>query len=112
VQKFESLCRQLLIDLIDTCQIAAACDKTKPDRVFADDEDDGDRRGFSLGRKCGTCDRGDHGHPTANKIGRQRRQPVVMPVCAENLVRFLICWSSSPCRWRMSDTPLILVNWG
>ena len=43
------------VEKIDPCQVAArpgeAGDKTKPDRVFADGEDDGDRRGCRLGRE-------------------------------------------------------------
>ena len=54
-QQLQPLCRQLGIEKIDPCQVAArpgeAGDKTKPDRVFADDEDDGDRRGCRLGRE-------------------------------------------------------------
>ena len=54
-QEVQPLCRQLTIEKIDPCQVAArpgeAGDKTKPDRVFVDDEDDGDRRGCRLGRQ-------------------------------------------------------------
>ena len=54
-QEFQPLCGQLATEKIDPCQVAArpgeAGDKTKPDRVFADDEDDGDRRGCRLGRE-------------------------------------------------------------
>ena len=67
---------------IDPCQVAArpgeAGDKTKPDRVFGDDEDDGDRRGCRLGRerRSGTSGRDDHGDLSANQFGRQRRQSI------------------------------------
>ena len=70
------------IEKIDTCQVAArpgeAGDETKPDRVFADGEDDGDRRGCRLGRqrRIGTSGRGDHGDLSANQFGRQRRQSI------------------------------------
>src|SRR5262249_36487077 len=51
-QEFQPLRRQLTRENIDTCQVAArpseACNKTEPDRVFGDDEDDGDRRGCGL----------------------------------------------------------------
>ena len=54
-QEFQPLCRQLSSENIDACQVAArpgkAGDKTKLDRVFADVEDDGDRRGCRLGRQ-------------------------------------------------------------
>ena len=67
---------------IDPCQVAArpgeAGDKTKPDRVFGDGEDDGDRRGCRLGRqrRSGASGRDDHGDLSANQIGRQLRQPI------------------------------------
>ena len=48
-QKPKLLCPQLTSEKIDPCQVAArpseADDKTKPDRVFGNVEDDGDRRG-------------------------------------------------------------------
>ena len=54
-QEFQPLCRQLGREKIDARQVAArpgeARDKTKPDRVFGDTEDDGDRRGCCLGRE-------------------------------------------------------------
>ena len=54
-QEFQPLCPQFGADKIDPCQVAArpgeTRDKTKPDRVFADDEDDWDRRGCRLGRE-------------------------------------------------------------
>ena len=84
-QELQPLCRQLATEKIDTCQVAArpgeAGDETKPDRVFADEEDDGDRRGCRLGRErrrvppvaAITATR-------ANQIGRQRRQPIDLVV--------------------------------
>ena len=81
-QEFQPLCHQLTTEKIDARQVAArpgeAGDKTKPDRVFADDEDDGDRRGCRLGRECRRrgSERGDHGDLPANQFGRQRRQPI------------------------------------
>ena len=59
-----------------------AGDKTEPDRVFSDDENDGDRRGRSLGRegRSGTAGRSDHGDLTANQVGRQRRQSIQLIV--------------------------------
>ena len=67
----------------DACGVAArpgqAGDKTKPDRVFADTEDDRDRRRRCLGRERGHVPgRGDHGHPATNEIGHQRRQAIVL----------------------------------
>ena len=44
-----------------------ACDKTKPDRILADAEDDGDHRCCRFGRDRGHgARRGNHGHPAAN----------------------------------------------
>ena len=73
----------LLVEKIDTGRIAArsgkACDKTHPDRVFADAEDDRDRRGRSFGRKRGRIgERGDHGHATAHEIGHERWQAIIL----------------------------------
>jgi hypothetical protein len=55
-----------------------AGDKTKTDRVFGNAEDDGDRRGCRLGRKrrSGASVCCDHGYPSANQFGGQRRQQV------------------------------------
>jgi hypothetical protein len=48
-QELQLLRRQLTIEKIDTCQVAArpgeAGDKSKPDRVVGAEEDDGDRGG-------------------------------------------------------------------
>ena len=57
-----------------------AGDKTKLDRVVADAEDDRDRRGRSFGRERGGCaaGRGDDGHTTADQVGHQRRQAIVL----------------------------------
>ena len=77
-QQFQPLCYQLSRHKIDACRVAArpgnARDKTKPDRVVGNGEDDGDRRGCRLGRgRRRRADRDDHGNLAANQIGRQRR---------------------------------------
>ena len=60
------------VKIIDTCQVAArpgkAGDKTKPNRVFGDDEDDGDGCGCRLGRESRrrTSGRGNHGDLSTN----------------------------------------------
>ena len=83
-QEFQPLCCQLKIENIDACQVAVrpgeAGDKAKPDRVFGDDKDDGDRRGCRLGREwCyGASGRDDHSDLPANQFGRQWRQPIVL----------------------------------
>ena len=55
VQKRQPLGSQLIREKIDARQVSArpgeAGDKTELDRVFADAEDDRDRRGRSFGRK-------------------------------------------------------------
>src|SRR5262245_20015672 len=72
--------RRSRAEKIDTCQVAArpreAGDKTKPDRVFGDVEDDRDRRGCRLGRKLATSGRDDRGDRSASQFGRQRRQSI------------------------------------
>ena len=62
-QELQSLRRQLTADKVDARRVAArpgeTRDKTKPDRVFGEDEDNGDRRGCCSGRKRrrgGACD--------------------------------------------------------
>ena len=54
-QYLQPLCRQLVIEKIDAGQISArpgeTGDKTKLDRVFADDENDRNCRGRRLGRQ-------------------------------------------------------------
>ena len=54
-------------------------DKTKLDRVIADAEDDRDRRCCSFGRARGhAAGRGDDGDLSANQIGHQCRQAIVL----------------------------------
>ena len=78
-QEFQPFCRQLRREKIDAGQVAVGPgevrDQTKPDRVFGDHEDDGDRRGrLGRGLRCGPT--GDHGDPSANKLRRQCGQPI------------------------------------
>jgi hypothetical protein len=80
-QEFQPLCRQLRGEEINAGQVAArpgeARDQTKPDWVFGDHEDDGDRRRrLGRGLRCGTAACGDHGDPPANDLRRQRGQPI------------------------------------
>ncbi len=84
-QQFQPLCRHLGVEKIDSCQVAArpgeAGDKSEPDRVFGDDEHDGDRRGRRLGRQCRSeISGGDHRDLSANQFGRQRRQSIELSV--------------------------------
>ena len=68
MQEPQPLGRHLLDEKIDASRIAfrpgEAGDKTKPDRVFGDTEDDRDRRCRSFGRERSyyAARRGDHGH--------------------------------------------------
>ena len=59
-----------------------AGDQTKPDRVFADAEDDRDRRGGSFGRLGTSAEAGcrDHGHAAVDEVSHDRGQAVVMAV--------------------------------
>ena len=79
-QELQPLCHQLSVKKLMpvACRPAArGCDKTEPDRVFTDGEDDGNRRGCRLGRKRRKESRGGRSlPPAANQFGRQRRQPV------------------------------------
>ena len=83
MQKFQPLRRQFTADKVDARRVAArpceAGDESKLDRVFGEDEHDGDRRGCRLGRErrsVGACD--DYGDLPANQLGRQCRQSIVL----------------------------------
>jgi hypothetical protein len=76
-QEFQPLCGQLTTENIDPCQVAArpgeAGDKTEPDRVFGDNEDDRSRRGCWLGSdRRWLCARGDYGDLSANELATGR----------------------------------------
>src|SRR5258708_11867813 len=62
-------------------RVVEAGDETSCDWVNADENDDRNRRSRRLGSECRRSAAGchDHGHLTANEIGRQRRQPIIMP---------------------------------
>ena len=102
-QQFQPLCRQLGVEKIDACQVAArpgeAGDKTEPDRVFRDDEYDGDRRGRRLDRECRQRDlrRSDHGDPSANQFGRQRRQSIELSLGPAIFDRHVVALDDSRC---------------
>jgi hypothetical protein len=50
-----------------------------PDRVSAEAEGDGDRRGRSFGRKRRRiASRSDNGHATADEVGHERRQAIIL----------------------------------
>ena len=97
-QEFQPLGHHLSRENIDTCQVAArpgkASDKTKPDRVIADVEDDGDRRGCRLGRDRRTISNCcDHGDLAANQFGRQRGQPIELTLRPAVLDRYVLAFN-------------------
>jgi hypothetical protein len=58
-----------------------ARNETHLHRILADAKDDRDRRGRSFGRKRGSIgERDDHGHATADEIGHERRQSIVLAI--------------------------------
>src|SRR6516164_4711087 len=80
MQEPQPLCIHLSIEKIDSRQVAArpskAGDQTELDRVFADAEDDWDRRGCSFSRLrskvASGC--GNNSHVTTNEVGHKRWQ--------------------------------------
>jgi hypothetical protein len=58
-------------------------DKTGRNRVAIEDADNGNRPRCTLGRerRHRAARRGDHGHPTADQIGREYRQSVILTFC-------------------------------
>ena len=83
MQEPQPLGHHLRVEKIDAGRVAArpgeTGDKTQLDRVFADAEDDRDRRCCSFGRERGrVAGRGDHGHPAADQISHQCRQAIVL----------------------------------
>jgi hypothetical protein len=78
-QEFQPLCHQLsmlkkLMPVALPPGRARAGDKTRPDRVFGNSEDDWYRCGCRLGRQCRdrTSGRNDHSDLSANQFRRQR----------------------------------------
>jgi hypothetical protein len=85
MQESQPLGHNFTVEKIDAGGISArpgkADDQPQLDRVFADREDDWDRRGRSFGRKrSSVVGRGDHGHATAHEIGHDRRQATELAV--------------------------------
>ena len=96
VQKRQPLCLQLTREKIDPRQVSArpgeAGDKTELDRVFADAEDDRDRRGRRFGRKRSKVAgwRGDNGHATAHEISHERRKAIELALQPVVLHRYVL----------------------
>jgi hypothetical protein len=84
VQQSKSLGHHLVDEKIDAGGIAPgpgkAGNKPKLDWVFADTEDNWNRRGCSFCRERGrrAASRSDHGHPATDQIEHQGQQVVVM----------------------------------
>jgi hypothetical protein len=79
VQQLQLLCIHFHAQVGHACEVASrpvqAGDKSNGHGVEPSLEHDRNRRGCRLGRKCsGGAARGDHGHPAADQLGRQRRQ--------------------------------------
>src|SRR5262245_54123601 len=83
-QKLQPCYYQIYAKEIDTGQVAArpgdARDKTKPDRIIRNGEDDWDCRGCRLGRlrRWGASAGGDDSDLPANQVGRQLWKPVIL----------------------------------
>jgi hypothetical protein len=75
VQESQPLVRYFIDEKVDARHVAArsgeACNKTLPDRIFTDPEDDRDLRRCRFGRLRGRgARRGDHGHLPADQVGQ------------------------------------------
>ena len=96
MQKRQPLRSQLTREKIDPRQVSArpgeAGDKTKLDRVFADAEDDRDRRGRSFGhlRSIVAGWRGDNGHATAHEVSHERRKAIELALQPVVLHRYVL----------------------
>ena len=84
VQQTQSLGHNFGGQKIDAGRIAArpgkAGDQTHLDRVFGDAEDDRDRRGRGFSRRGsgGEGGHGNHSNATADEVGHERRQAIVL----------------------------------
>ncbi len=84
VQQLQPLGPQLHVQRGHAGEVAAgsvqAGDKSSRDRIATGLEDDRNRRGRCLGRRYRWAIRGNHGDLTANQIGRQCRQSIVLAI--------------------------------
>ena len=87
---------QLSREKIDPRQISArpgeARDQTELDRVFADAEDDRDRRGRSFGHLGSMVARwrGDNGHATTHEVSHERRKAIELALQPVVLHRYVL----------------------
>src|SRR5262245_11484562 len=82
MQKLQPLRSQFTADKVDACRVAArpweAGDESELNRVFGEDEDNGDRRGRHLGRQGSSVGgRDDDRNLSADQFEHQRWQSVV-----------------------------------
>src|SRR5262245_53724090 len=95
MQELQSLGHYLIREKINASRIAArpskASDKTKLDGVFSNAEDDRDPccRGFGRKRRC-SAGRGDHCNLSADQIGHQRREAIVLTIQIVVLDRYVL----------------------
>ena len=86
MQKCKPLCAQLGREKIDPRQVATrpreTGDETELDWVFADAEDDRDRRGRGFGSKRSSVAgwRGDNNDTTTHEVSNERRQAIKLAV--------------------------------
>ena len=73
-QQAQLLCHKFTNEKVDACRVASwsgkAVNQTKSDRILVDQENDGNRCSRRPDNGRGRAIRDDHGHLTANKIGR------------------------------------------
>src|SRR6516165_5968756 len=96
VQKCQPLRTQLSCEKIDAGQVSArpgeAGDETELDGVFADAEDDRDRRGRSFGGKRSSVAgwRGDNGDTTTHEVSHERRKAIELALKPVVLHRYVL----------------------
>src|SRR5262245_9613184 len=97
MQEFQPLCRQLAAVKIDTRRIATrlseASDETKLDRVFGSHENDGGHFACGFGSRRRRVAYGDdHGDPSVNQFGCERRQPIELPLRPAVYDRYILAF--------------------
>src|SRR6516164_3192514 len=114
MQQLKPLWRQLGAQNRCACDIAArpaeARYDAELDRINAEEEDDRNCRGRRLGSECRRRRSGhDDSQLTANQIGRQSRQPVVLALCptvfdGDILALDMAGFVEAPSEWRQADS--------
>ena len=84
MQELQSLPTQFHVQRGHACEVATrsieACSEADLNWIGASDENNGNRGCRSFGRCRRLAVRDNHGHPTTNQIGRQRRQTIISPL--------------------------------